>query len=371
MKISNSKTVFTISSSPNINLRAKKNKKGWSLFLDYQYKKSRHYKYLNIYISEIEKRYQTSLDREAIQVAESIKAQFIIDMNSGLMNISSNTSTESDLLIYFKNLLNERRKRFDKSRYKWAGALKYLLEFAPKTLLFEDITTKFLEGYKQFLLAKIAQVTAKDYFSILNSVLNQALREGHISKNPMDLLNRKISRPQTTRIFLTLSEVQILHSTDCVHEPTKRAFLFCCFCGLRYSDVKALKWSQIKGEENIQYLYFTQQKTNSSERMPLAEQAVMEMGKRGADDEFVFDMRNKKITNKHLSDWKTKAKLNKKVTFHVARHTFATLALNIGVELKTVSILLGHKEIRTTEIYAKIMDKTKDEAVAKMPLIKI
>jgi site-specific recombinase XerD len=61
--------------------------------------------------------------------------------------------------------------------------------------------------------------------------------------------------------------------------------------------------------------------------------------------------------------------INKKVTFHVARHTFATLALNIGIDLKVVSKLLGHSEVRTTEIYAKIIDKTKEDAVQKLPKI--
>jgi integrase len=137
---------------------------------------------------------------------------------------------------------------------------------------------------------------------------------------------------------------------------------------LRFSDVQALTWDKLHIESKKHFLYYTQLKTAKPERLPISESALKYLPPVRTSGT-VFDLPNKKLTNKVLKTWMEEEGINKKVTFHVARHTFATLALNIGIDLKVVSKLLGHSEVRTTEIYAKIIDKTKEDAVQKLPKI--
>jgi len=373
----NQRPLVTLSSSSNIHLRARKNKSGWSLFLDIQYQQRRINRYLNIHLSTVEKRNMTNLDRNLLLIAEQQKNQIVVDIAAGKFKENDDYEKPKSVLLFFDSMVQEKKDRDDKSKHKWRGAYNYFKEYSRKDLTFEDLSQKFLENYKLFLLKKLAQITARDYFNVLNSLLNTAVRYDLISFNPINKLSAKISKPQSKRTFLVLEELQELDNYDCPHAVTKKAFMFCCFSGLRYSDVKALKWSQIHKEGEKYYFYFTQQKTNEPERMPLAEQAMKYLSNRGKADNLVFKMVNNSSTNGYLRKWlKTineglqkqgRQTISKRITFHVARHTFATMALNLGIELKAVSTLLGHKDINTTQIYAKIIDKTKEEAVAKFP----
>jgi integrase len=185
----------------------------------------------------------------------------------------------------------------------------------------------------------------------------------------MDKADKSIKRNESTRVFLIIDEIQLLEKTYC-REDVKNAFLFCCFAGLRYSDVSVLKWEQIRKEGKLSYLYYKQIKTGNIERIPLAKQALTYLStKRGADNDLVFPLPSKRTVNYSLNAWSKRANLGKHISFHTSRHTFATLALTYGIDIKTVSSLLGHREVKTTEIYAKIIDKKKEAAVAMLPEI--
>ncbi len=152
-------------------------------------------------------------------------------------------------------------------------------------------------------------------------------------------------------------------------EQTKRAFLFTCFTGLRVSDIKRLTW------ENIQsgYLDFRQQKTKGIERIKLSKSALeiieSQKGERTAPAGKVFDIISAYSTNDHIRQWARDAGINKNITWHCGRHTFATLCLSAGNDIYTVSKLLGHKDVKVTQIYARLIDTKKDEAIDKLPTI--
>ena len=141
--------------------------------------------------------------------------------------------------------------------------------------------------------------------------------------------------------------------------------MFSCFCGLRISDIRKLKWEDIEqvtdANGNTHYrLSITMQKTITYQ---LSNEAVKWLPKRG-EREFVFDHLTKKSKLcMVVRDWAKSAGIKKYVTFHTARHSFATMMLTLGANIYTTSKLLGHSNIRTTEIYAKIIDKKKDEAM--------
>ena len=144
--------------------------------------------------------------------------------------------------------------------------------------------------------------------------------------------------------------------------------MFSCFCGLRISDIRTIKWENIKttldddGRETL-HLSLTQQKTNRTVSYALPHEAVKWMPQK-TDNPLVFPgLKSQHSINRHVAEWALKAGIRKHVTFHTARHTFGTMMITLGADLYTTSKLMGHSRTTTTEIYAKIVDKKKDEAM--------
>ena len=141
---------------------------------------------------------------------------------------------------------------------------------------------------------------------------------------------------------------------------------------MRLSDIKALTWGQIRDGK----VFFRQKKTKGIEYLPIsptAKNILNQIERNDINDLdvkiFKLGKRTSERIGEKLRDWAKEAKVNKYITFHTARHTFATLSLNSGVDLYTVSKLLGHKSIKMTEIYAKVTNKKTDEAVTKLPAL--
>lgn len=352
----------TIVKLNNIVLRKKKISTGYSLYLDIHVNGKRRKEYLKLYLSGYAR--PTAQDKANLKYAEQILAEKHKEMLEGSYDINVRNKDIASFTEFFKKFLEENPD--NKQIYKWKGLFKRFVEFRKDDVAFKDITPSWLDEFKKFLLHNLKEITASTYFSMFCQLINLAFRYDYIQDNPV-LKIKKIPRPPSQRTFLTLEEVARLHNTPNPHPESKRAFLFACFSGLRYADVVAMKWSQIEETNDGKILHFKQQKTGRWEMMYLADQAVEYLGKPKGDNELVFNPLSKKRLRLNLIKWAKDAGIKKHVTFHVARHTFATMALNIGVDLKTVSKLLGHSEIKTTEIYAKILDKTKKEAVKKIP----
>jgi integrase len=167
-----------------------------------------------------------------------------------------------------------------------------------------------------------------------------------------------------------MEELQNLANTPCTMPLLKKAALFSALTGLRFSDIQKMVWSEVRHSKSEGYfLQFRQQKTKGAEVLPISEQAYALLGEKGLADSKVFEgLLYSAYVNVHLKKWVLKAGITKDITFHSFRHTFATLQLSLGTDLYTVSKMLGHREIETTQIYAKIMDKTKREAANKIQL---
>jgi integrase len=202
------------------------------------------------------------------------------------------------------------------------------------------------------------------------------VRDGILPRNPA--LDVSIKRQKTRREFLRLAELERLAATACSNEDTKAAFLFSAFSGLRYSDIKALTWDQVKRTNGSCVLEFTQEKTGEPETLPLSAEAtaileaqtdarVSPRIKSEVYGNAVFKLGAQQTIDKAIRRWVRRAQIGKKISFHNARHTFATLALTNGVDIYTVSKLLGHKSLETTEIYAKVIDEKKRQAVGMLP----
>jgi len=181
-----------------------------------------------------------------------------------------------------------------------------------------------------------------------------------------------IGKRESEREYLTLEELRALVKEECRFEVLKRAFLFSCLTGLRWSDVQKLKWSEVQNTVEGWRITFHQQKTGGLQYLDIPEQAKEYLGAQGGPDQLVFEgLSYSSYHNLALHCWTMNAGIKKHITFHSARHTFAVLQLTLGTEIFTLSKLLGHCELKTTQIYAKIVDEKKREAVNRIPSISI
>lgn len=203
----------------------------------------------------------------------------------------------------------------------------------------------------------------------MRAALREAYKEGIIQRNPADE-TEGIKPGEPERQFLTLEELQAIAKEECEIPILKRAFLFSALTGLRWSDVQKMTWSEVQFSNEIgHYIRFRQKKTKGAETQPISEQAFELLGERTIPDERVFvGLKYSAWHNLKLQQWVMKAGISKTITFHCARHTYATLQLTLGTDIYTVSKLLGHKDLKTTQIYAKIIDERKKEAANKIKL---
>ncbi len=258
------------------------------------------------------------------------------------------------------------------------NTLKYLRDFTGGTLSFSNLNHVWLERFKNYLISidGLSKNTASSYLATTKTVLRLAYREGYIET---DFTNRvaNIKLEDIQRHCLNFEEIERLNQSVCDNQMVKTAFLFSCFSGLRLSDVEQLKWVQLSHVNGAPYIQFRQQKTRSIETMPLTEQA-MKCIQQAKDlhasyspecNDLVFILPHRTQISILLHTWGLRSGIQWKLHFHASRHTFATLNLTEGNDLYTVSKLLGHREIKTTQIYAQISDPKKLQAVQKIPLL--
>jgi integrase len=276
---------------------------------------------------------------------------------------------QQNVVAYFKKLTD---KRSASNHGNWVSAYRYLDTFTHGNLKFTDLTETFCDNFKEYLTttksnksskSKLSQNSAVSYFNKLKATMKQAYKDGYLQTD----LNSKIApipQTETRRNFLTIEQLNSLVRTECQNPILKRAALFSALTGLRFSDIKKLVWHELEYiEGNGYFIMFTQQKTEGVENMPISEQAYDLLGERKEPTDSVFEgLTYSAYSNKHLYQWIGAAGITKDITFHCFRHTYATLQLTNGTDIYTVSKMLGHRELKTTQIYAKIIDSKKRTA---------
>jgi len=281
---------------------------------------------------------------------------------------------EKCFVAYFRGLAE---KRNNSNHENWMAALKYLESYTGGTVKFANLNEQFFEGLKEHLLiaksnrsdkTTLSQNTASAYFNKIKAGLRQAFKDGILQTD----INGKISsikETDTRREYLSLEEVNKLVKTPCNNDLLKRAALFSSLTGLRFSDIQKLTWGELEKYEGRYFLKFTQKKTKGNEVLPISEQAVSFMGEPGNPKTKVFEgLTYSAYQNKHLFQWIGAAGITKDITFHCFRHTYATLQLNNGTDIYTVSKMLGHRNLKTTQVYAKIVDEAKQRAADNIKL---
>ena len=321
-------------------------------------------------------------NKETLQLAEQIRQKRENHLNKPEIytgyekeQLKIKEQGEKNFVQYFKTLADKRKAS---NHDNWVSAYNYLETFTKGNLKFADLNEKFYNEFKEYLLTTksnksskttLAQNSAVSYFNKLKATLKQAYKDGYLTTD----LNAKIEpikQAETRRNFLTIEELNSLVKTECNNPLLKRAALFSALTGLRFSDIKNLVWGEIHHSiENGYSIQFTQQKTKGVEVLPISEQAYNLLSEPQKPTDKVFEGLNySAYENKHLYQWIGAAGITKDITFHCFRHTFATLQLSKGTDIYTVSKMLGHRELKTTQIYAKIIDQTKRDAADKIKL---
>jgi len=321
-------------------------------------------------------------NKETLQLAEQIRQKRENHLNKPEIytgyekeQLKIKERGEKNFVEYFKSLADKRKA----SNYdNWVSAYNYLETFTMGNLKFVDLDEKFCNDFKEYLLTTkstksskttLAQNSAVSYFNKLKATLKQAYKDGYL---PSDLNGKiqPVKQAETQRNFLTIEELNNLVKTECNNPLLKRAAIFSALTGLRFSDIKNLVWGELEYiEGNGYFIQFKQQKTKGIEMMPISEQAYNLLGERKEPTDKVFEgLIYSAYENKHLYQWIGAAGITKNITFHCFRHTFATLQLSKGTDIYTISKMLGHRELKTTQIYAKIIDQTKREAADKIKL---
>ena len=234
----------------------------------------------------------------------------------------------------------------------------------------EEFTT-FIANYKSKSekVGKLAPNSQRTLIRCLQAVLNEAYKEQIITFNP----NHAIELPKGTqkqKQFLSLPELQTLSNTACDNDAVKRISLFSALTGLRHSDCVALRWENITDDKNP-ILKFNQKKTKGLVYLPISAEARALCGERKNGNDTVFvgvGIHSSSICNSIISEWVKKAGITKEITFHCFRHTFATLQITQGTDIYTVSKMLGHSDVKTTQIYAQIVDEKKQKAANAIKL---
>lgn len=359
-----------------VTLREKAISKGRSsLYLDFYPKikcsktnKDIRFQSLGIYIlSSPQTKEQRNENKKRLQLANQIRInkeneinKYAIYTDSELEKIKEIENKEIDFLEYFEKVAKVKNQK-TKELYKFS--LGYLKTFCNNFLNFGMINEKFCDDFKAFLLTqKLKQNSCSIYFSKFKAVLRQSFKDGILK---IDLSNRisEIKRLDTNREYLTLSELKELAKAPIKkHIVLKNAALFSALTGLRFSDIQKLVWSEIVENENNYSINFRQKKTNSLQYLPISKQAFDLLGIRKNSNEKVFEgLLKHYIQLKHFINWIGKV-TSKHITFHSFRHTFATLQIELGTDIYTVSKMLGHTDLKTTQIYAKIVDSKKRKA---------
>ena len=381
----------TLKAKEPVKIRAKKLANGsQSLFLDILDNGQRTKEYLKLYLIPEREQADKIANANTLQAATAIKAQRIKDIVNGKAGISK-TESRITLFAWIKIFEEMPHGRFpakdENSITKHIRSLAHHLKEmgTPDTKELRQIDKKFCVSFAHYLQhdaicftrygekskknKHISPQTAFNYFDLFAQAMQCAENKGVILRNPVKTMDKR-ERPQKPaphRDYLTLEELQILLKTPILHDGVKRAFLFSCLCGLRLSDTMAIKWENIKETDTGKVADIIVKKTQKPLFVPLNEDAInLATTSPDTPQAKLFELPSQGYIQQVMRDWCKNSGINKNITFHTSRHTFATLQLTMGTDLYTICKMLGHSNIGTTQIYADIIGQKKVEAANRL-----
>ena len=325
--------------------------------------------YLGIYIFQnpqnlIQKEYNDEMLLKAEGI-RSMRVQAVINEEYGFLD---KHKQQADFLAFFRSVAMRKDP-------KWQMVYKHFEKFCGGKCTFGEVTVDLCRKFSEYLTVarqlkftkkKMSRNSAASYFSTLRALLKIAYRDKLIRENVNDFLE-KLEYEDTRREFLTLNELKRLADTPCDIPILRRAAIFSCFTGLRISDILQLEWKDIsQASDGGWWMRIRTEKTETEATLPISDEALEYCGTPGTGR--VFAGLERSMTQHPLNKWIRKAGIERHITFHCFRHTFATLQIALGTDIFTVSKMLTHKNVSTTQIYAELVNEKKRESANRISL---
>lgn len=260
----------------------------------------------------------------------------------------------------------EQREKAAKEKAKRSQGLK---------LKATQLTKPVIAGFVEYLQKRFRGAGPHTLYSRFKKIIKAAVEADIIRKNPCTGVVIKIDNGALKKDVLSIEEIQRLIATHYAGEnpEIRRAFIFCLYCGLRWCDVKDLTFANVDHSNRL--LMFEQARTKghssaSGVVIPLNDGLLDLIGK-GRREERIFTLPSHTMCLKALRHWVARAGIDKHITWHCARHSFAVNILNNGANIKTVASLLGHSGLSQTEKYTRAVDSLKEAAINSLPELKL
>lgn len=372
-----------------------------SLFLDYYFgyqmvysekldkmvaKKDRKREYLSLYLWQAPRTpIERQQNKETMELAKKIRYERGQELLESTEGYRLKRDRDINFLDYFQAYIDKYSKK-DKRMIEMA--LRRFVDFLNDTPEYnkfakkikpQQLTKDMMEDFTEYLQSRSKGEGAKSVYQRFKKVIKYAIEHDVITKNPCSGITIKVDDQQLKKEILSLEEIQQLIATndERQNQEIRRAFIFCLYCGLRYCDVRELTFANVDYSNRL--LIFEQHKTrghsaNSGVNIPLNDGLLNLIGQPADPEnraELIFKLPSYTMCIKSIQRWVKSAGINKHITWHCGRHSFAVNILNNGANIKVVSSLLGHSGLKHTEKYTRAVDSLKQDAINSLPELKI
>lgn len=304
-------------------------------------------------------------NKKRMQQAEEIAVTRAAELEANNYNLVTDSGKKTIITVWMQSFVDGYTK---KDKRNMQGALNRFTAFLAaekKTgLTFGNLNALLIEDFIEFLEANSTGEGALSYYSCFKKMVKQAYRKKLMKDNVLDFVERKVKGKAKRKDILTLDELKILAATPTESAEVRRAFLFCCVSGLRWIDIKQLKWRSINLESR--QMNVSQSKTAENVATPLNDTAIKLLGEADDPGKNVFNLPSANGANKTLKAWVKRAGISKASTWHNGRHSYGTNLIFNDVDVLTASKLLGHTSMKHTQRYVKASEEIKQAATNKI-----
>ena len=318
-------------------------------------------------------------NNDTLQLAKQIRyerGQQLLESNEGYR---LNKNKDINFLDYYQSYIDSYTKKDKRNIELSFKRFKDFLRDTPeynkyiKRITPQQIDRDMILAFVEYLQSRSVGEGAHTLYARFKKVVAYAFDHGVFLKNPCNKITIKIDRSELKKDVLTEDEMIQLITTHYPRENKniRRAFIFCLYTGIRWCDVKELTFANVDYTRKL--LNFNQNKTGKQNPIPLDEGRLTLIGEPtepGNRNELIFPLPSYEMCLKALKRWVKRAGINKHISWHCARHSFAMIQLENGTDIRTISGLLGHSGLQCTVQYTKALDRQKQKAISNnMPAI--
>ncbi len=352
----------------------------------YRVKHIRRKESLNLYlIAKPKNPIERADNKETLRLAKKIRQEREQELLESTEGYRLKKDRQVNFLDYFQTYINNYTKKDIRMVQIALQRFKDFLNDTQEYKRFstcikpEQLNKDMMLAFAEYLQSRSKGEGAKSIFQRFKKVVKYAIEHDVMIKNPCAGVVIKVDDQILTKDVLSMEEIQTLIATrdPKQNHEIRRAFIFCLYAGLRFCDVKDLTFTNVDYSNRL--LKFEQNKTkghsaNSGVIIPLNDALLELIGKpteQQNNDSNIFTLPSYEMCLKSVKRWVKKAGINKHISWHCARHSFAVNILNNGANIKTVASLLGHSGLKHTEKYTRAVDKLKEDAINSLPTFNI